>query len=66
MSYSGRHEAFSHLVTLSISSHCNLNIKANKLYDIAYRLYAAALLTRCYTQHALWLILTLKLSILGI
>ena len=44
----------SRLVTLSISSLRNLDIKANKFYDRAYRLYDAALLTRCYTQHALW------------
>ena len=44
--FSGRHKAFSRLVTLSIASHCNLNIKANKIYDVANRLYAAALFTR--------------------
>ena len=43
----------SRLVTLSISSLCNLDIEANKLYDRAHRLYDAALLTRYYTQHAL-------------
>ena len=43
----------SSLVTLSISSLRNLDIKANKFYDRAHRLYDAALLTRCYTQHAL-------------
>ena len=31
----------------------NLDIEANKLYDRAHRLYVAALLTRCYTQHSL-------------
>ena len=45
--------ALSRLVTLSISSLRNLDIEANKLYDIAQQLYDAALLTRCYTQHAL-------------
>ena len=45
--------ALSHLVTLSISSLRNLNIEANKFYDRAHRLYDAAILTRCYTQHAL-------------
>ena len=43
----------SRLVTLSISSHRNLGIEANKFYDRAHRLYDAALLTRCYTKHAL-------------
>ena len=41
------------VVTLSISSLCNFDIEANKLYDRAHRLYDPALLTRCYTQHAL-------------
>ena len=53
MPLSGRHTAFSRLVTLSISSLRNLDIEANKFYDRAHRLYGAALLTRCYTQHAL-------------
>ena len=43
----------SRLVTLSISSLRNFDIEANKFYDRANRLYDAALLTRCYTQHAL-------------
>ena len=30
-----------------------MHIEANKFYDRAHRLYDAALLTRCYTQHAL-------------
>ena len=46
--------ALSRLVTLSISSLRNLDIEANKFYDRAHRLYDAAILTRCYTQHALW------------
>ena len=45
--------ALSLLVTLSISSHRNLDIEAKKFYDRAHRLYGAAILTRCYTQHAL-------------
>ena len=44
--------AFSRLVTLSLSSLCNLDIEANKSYDRAHRLYDAAILTQCYTQHA--------------
>ena len=46
--------ALSRLVTLSISSLPNLDIEANKFYDRAHRLYDAAILTQCYTQHALW------------
>ena len=45
--------ALSRLVTLYISSLRNLDIEANKFYDTAHRLYDAAILTRCYTQHAL-------------
>ena len=45
--------AHSRLFTLSISSLRNLDIEANKFYDIAQQLYDAAFLTRCYTQHAL-------------
>ena len=42
----------SHLVKLSISSLRNLDIKVNKFYDRAHRLYDAELRTRCYTHHA--------------
>ena len=45
--------ALSPEVTLSISSLRNLDIEANKFNDRAHRLYDAAILTRCYTQHAL-------------
>ena len=45
--------ALSRLVTLSIAALRNLDIKAYKFYDRAHWLYDAALLTRCYTQHAL-------------
>ena len=54
LKHSGRHMALSRLVTISISSLRNLNIEVNKFYDRAHRLYVAAILTRCYTQHALW------------
>ena len=47
--------ALSRLATLSISALRNLDIEANKFYDRAHRLYDAAILTRCYTQHALGL-----------
>ena len=52
LKHSGRHMALSCLVTLSISSLRNLDIEANKFYDRAHQLYDAAILTRCYTQHA--------------
>ena len=52
LKHSGRHMTLSRLVTLSISSLRNLDIEANKFYDRANRLYDAAILTRCYTQHA--------------
>ena len=45
--------ALSRLTTPYISSLRNFDIEANKFYDRAHRLYDAALLTRCYTQHAL-------------
>ena len=54
LKHSGQHIAISRLVTLSITSLRNLDIEANKFYDRAHRLYEAAILTRCYTQHALW------------
>ena len=53
LKHSGRHMALSRLVTLSISSLRTLDIEANKFYDRAHRLFDAAILTRCYTQHAL-------------
>ena len=54
LKHSGRHMALSHLVILSISSILNLDTEADTFYDRAHRLYDAALLTKCYTQHALW------------
>ena len=50
---SGRHQMLSKLVSLSISSLRKLDDEANKFYDRKHDLYEAALLTRCYTQHAL-------------
>ena len=43
----------SYLSSLPISVLRCLDTEANKFYDRIYRLYDAALLTRCYTQHAL-------------
>ena len=50
---SGRHQMLSKLASLSISSLRKLDDKANKFYDRKHYLYEAALLTKCYTQHAL-------------
>ena len=47
LKHSGRHMTLSRLVTLSLSSLCNLDIEANKFCDRAHRLYDAAILTRC-------------------
>ena len=46
--------SLSRLVTLSISSLRNLFVEANICHDRAHLLYDAVLLSRCYTQHALW------------
>ena len=43
----------SYLSSSPISVLLSLDTESNKLYDRINRLYAAALLTRCYTQHAL-------------
>ena len=50
---SGRHQMLSKLASLSASSLRKLDDEANKFYDRKHDLYEAALLTRCYTQHAL-------------
>ena len=43
----------SFLSSLPIPVLCILDIDANRFYDRNYQMYKAALLTRCYTQHAL-------------
>ena len=50
----GRHSMLSFLSSLPISVLRILDTEANKFYDRNHQLYDAALLTRCYTQHALW------------
>ena len=40
----------------------SLNTEANKFYDRTKRLYDAALLTRCYTQHALRPVIDSKIN----
>ena len=49
----GRHCMLSYLSSLPISVLRSLDTEANKFYDRTNRLYDAASLTRCYTQHAL-------------
>ena len=53
LSNSGCHLMLSKLASLSISSVRKLDDEANTFYDRKHDLYEAALLTRCYTQHAL-------------
>ena len=48
-----RHFLLSFLSSLPISVLRILDTEANKFYDRNHQLYDAALLTRCYTQHAL-------------
>ena len=50
---SGRHQMLSKLSSLSITSLRKLDEEDNKFYDRKHDLYHTALLTRCYTQHAL-------------
>ena len=50
---SGRHQMLSKAASLSVSSLRKLDDEANKFYDRKHDLYETALLTRCYTQHAL-------------
>ena len=50
---SGRHQMLSKLSSQSIASLRKLDEEAYKFYDGKHDLYHTALLTRCYTQHAL-------------
>ena len=43
----------SYLSSLTIAVLRTLNTEANRFYDRNQQMYDAALLTRCYTQHAL-------------
>ena len=49
----GRHSMLSCLSSIPISVLRILDTEANKFYDRNHQLYDTALLTRCYTQHAL-------------
>ena len=49
----GRHAMLSFLSSLPIPVLHILDIEANWFYDRNHQMYEAALLTRCYTHHAL-------------
>ena len=49
----GRHAMLSFLGSLPIPVLCIFDIEANRFYDRNHQMYEAALLARCYTQHAL-------------
>ena len=51
-----------YLSSLLISVLNILDTEANKFYDRSHRLYDAALLTRCYTQHALCSVIDSKIN----
>ena len=53
LSEHGRHAMLSFLSSLPIPVLRILDIEANRFYDRNYQMYEAALLTRCYTQHAI-------------
>ena len=57
----GRHCMFSYLSSLPISVLRSLDTEACKFYDRTIRLYYAALLTRCYTQHAFFPVIDSKI-----
>ena len=49
----GRHHMIFYLSSLPIAALRSLDTEANRFYDKNHQMYDAALLTRCYTQHAL-------------
>ena len=58
----GRHCMLSYLSSLPILVLRSLDTEANKFYDRTNRLYDAALLTRCYSQHALRPVIDSKIN----
>ena len=50
-----RHAMISFLSSLPVAVFRIVDTEANRFYDRNHRMYDAALLTRCYTQHALCL-----------
>ena len=53
----------SYLISSSFSFLRSLDTGSNKNYDRPNRLYDAALLTRCYTQHALRAVIDSKINV---
>ena len=51
-----------HENSLRLISSDILDTEANKFYDRTNRLYDAALLTRCYIQHSLRLVIDSKIN----
>ena len=49
----GRHSMLFYLSFLPVAVLRSLDTEANRFYDRNHQMYDAALLTRCYTQHAL-------------
>ena len=49
----GRHPMLSYLSSLPVAALRSLDTEANRFYDRNHQMHDAALLTRCYTQHAL-------------
>ena len=58
----GRHCMLSYLRSLPISVLSSLDTEANRFHDRSNRLYDTALLTRCYTQHALRPVIDSKIN----
>ena len=58
----GRHSMLSYLSSLPISVLRSMATKAKKFYDRYNKLYDAALLIRCYTQHALRPVIDSKIN----
>ena len=58
--------AMLYLRSLLIAVLRSLDTEANRFYDRNHQIYDAALLTRCYTQHALCLFIDSNLIIYGI
>ena len=48
-----RDHMLSYLSSLPIAVLRSLDTEANRFYDVNHQMYDAALLTRCYTKHAL-------------
>ena len=58
----GRHSMIFYLSSFPISVLLSLDTEANKFYNSSNRLYDAALLTRCYTKHALRQVIDSKIN----